>query len=257
MRAGIYSITNNVDGKVYIGQSQDVDKRCRYHFIILRNGNHINKHLQNAYNKYGENSFTFDIIEECCVDSLDEREIFYIEKLKAFNNGYNMTIGGGGRRGYQLSDESKEKIRQALYGNKAFLGRKHSDETKKKISIANKGHEVSEKQRLQISESQKGRKRPPITEEHRRKLSEWQKGKKRKPLSEEHKNKIGASLKGKTRSPEACRNISEGQKGKVMSEETKRKMSIAAKNRVVSEETRAKLSESTRLYWERKRMEGK
>ena len=74
MVVGIYKITNKVNGKCYIGQSQDIATRFREHRYLLRQNKYGNNKIQNAWNKYGEENFTFEIIEECVIDELDERK---------------------------------------------------------------------------------------------------------------------------------------------------------------------------------------
>lgn len=100
---GIYKITNKINGKTYIGQSVNIKQRWAEHKANLRNNKHENPYLQNAWNKYGENNFTFKVIEECEQSELDDKEIYWISEYcsyKDFENskGYNMTIGGGGTR---------------------------------------------------------------------------------------------------------------------------------------------------------------
>jgi len=109
--SGIYKIENIANGKVYIGQSSWLKKRMSVHVCKLRNGTHNNVHLQRSWNKYGEDSFRFDIVEKCDADRLDEREIYWIDSFDSYRNGYNQTIGGGGNRGYTYSDEVKQKMR--------------------------------------------------------------------------------------------------------------------------------------------------
>lgn len=107
---GIYKITNTVNGKCYIGQSTNLGKRIKKHIDTLLNGSNRNEHLQNAYNKYGAGCFTIEIIEECDENSLDEREIFWIDFYKSYDkdNGYNKTKGGTGGNGYlELYDEKE------------------------------------------------------------------------------------------------------------------------------------------------------
>lgn len=80
MTCGIYEIVNKVNGKRYVGSSVDVWRRSSGHKHRLRNGNASNKKLQNSWNKYGEDSFTFNVIEECPQDSLIEREQHHIDQ---------------------------------------------------------------------------------------------------------------------------------------------------------------------------------
>ena len=65
MNSGIYEIKNKINGKMYIGQSRNINKRRSYHLWKLRSNNHFNPLLQNSFNKYGEHNFEFIILEEC------------------------------------------------------------------------------------------------------------------------------------------------------------------------------------------------
>lgn len=97
--SGIYKITNCINNKVYIGKSIDIlNRRWPYHKNLLNNGTHINQHLQNAWNKYGEENFDFSIILECDKEELDKYEIYYIAVYKSYlpEYGYNKTYGGDG-----------------------------------------------------------------------------------------------------------------------------------------------------------------
>ena len=75
---GIYAIKNKVSGKIYIGQSTNIENRWYKHKTSLRHNYHGNYHLQCSWNKYGEDSFEFSVLEECEKDKLDEREIYWI-----------------------------------------------------------------------------------------------------------------------------------------------------------------------------------
>jgi group I intron endonuclease len=75
---GVYSITNLADGKRYIGQSAGVEKRLGEHKSLLKHGRHKNSHLQNAFSKYGYDSFSFDILCECSESELDSLECHWI-----------------------------------------------------------------------------------------------------------------------------------------------------------------------------------
>lgn len=97
---GIYRITNTVNGKSYVGQSGNIKTRFEQHRSELRHNKHDNDYLQNAWNKYGEENFIFEIIKLCSRDELDELEIYYIDYFKSYkdDNGYNLTLGGYGTR---------------------------------------------------------------------------------------------------------------------------------------------------------------
>lgn len=80
-----------------------------------------NQVLYKTMRKYGIENFKFEIIEECELDELDEKENCYIEKYNTYihaekSNGYNMTIGGESTRGYKHSEETKRKMSEARKG---------------------------------------------------------------------------------------------------------------------------------------------
>ena len=89
---GIYSITNINDNKIYIGSTfKSFIGRFKQHCNKLNQNKHPSLYLQNAWNKYGENSFIFRIVEVINEkDLLLDREKFYIEKYNSFENGYNL-----------------------------------------------------------------------------------------------------------------------------------------------------------------------
>ncbi len=89
---GIYKITNTVNGKCYIGQSRDIEARWKKHLSVYKSS--PDWELYRAFKKYGISKFTFEIIEECQINELNEREIYWIAQYDSFNNGYNMTLGG-------------------------------------------------------------------------------------------------------------------------------------------------------------------
>lgn len=104
---GIYAIENTASKKVYIGQAQDVRKRWNEHLRTLRLGNHGNSHLQRSWNKHGEASFRFVLLEECDVCDLDAREQAWIDTLEAVKEGYNISPTASTTRGYRHTDEAK------------------------------------------------------------------------------------------------------------------------------------------------------
>lgn len=92
---GIYKITNQISGKVYIGQSIDIERRWRHHrgsYAITDNRNELYQDMI----IYGKDNFSFEVIKECSADELNYWEKYYIRFYDSFNNGYNMTIGGMG-----------------------------------------------------------------------------------------------------------------------------------------------------------------
>lgn len=130
---GIYEIRNLSTGKVYIGQSKNIEKRWSDHKYQLRNQRHHNDFLQRAWNKYGENDFVFNILELVSEKHLPKTEEKYVIKLNSSNNsfGYNLTTGG---EDYIVSEytlnkkrkngQSKSVLQFSLDGD--FLRRWHS-----------------------------------------------------------------------------------------------------------------------------------
>lgn len=138
MISGIYLIQCTISGKSYIGQSKNVYSRIRDHKNKLKTNKHSNQYLQRAWNKYGEESFTFSECIYCPVEELDNYEKFYINLLDCINFGYNLESGGNLNK--TLSDISKQKMSLAKKGKPSILkGRKASDELKLKLSLAHKG----------------------------------------------------------------------------------------------------------------------
>lgn len=80
--SGIYRIINTKNKHSYIGQSVDIQSRIKSHFTELAKGRHGNSYLQHAFNKYGVNSFTYEVLEECRHGALNDREQYWIERLE-------------------------------------------------------------------------------------------------------------------------------------------------------------------------------
>ena len=105
---GIYKITNKVNGKIYIGQSVNIEQRWKAHRNTAYNmyDKNYDKPLYRAIRKYGLENFCFEIIEECLVSELNEKERYYISFYNSFFDGYNLTLGGDGSAHFI----NKEKI---------------------------------------------------------------------------------------------------------------------------------------------------
>lgn len=91
---GIYMITNNLNGKSYVGQSKHIKRRWREHSRGVEESV-----ISKAISKYGAENFSFSVVEKCRIKDLDKREIYYITKHNTFKDGYNMTVGGDGVKG--------------------------------------------------------------------------------------------------------------------------------------------------------------
>ena len=228
MTCGIYAIINKSTGKMYIGQSINIERRFKHHINHLNKGNHPNNYLQNVWNKYGEDDFNFNILLKCSENELDDEERKLINLYGTYKGGYNFTWGGDfnpmkhpeiakkvgeSKKGRPLSDETKKKISEA---NK---GKHHSDETKKKISEKLKGRVFSNETRKKMSDANKGKNNPNygkhLSKETKRKISDSKKGKNNpnygKHHSDDHKKKLSEKLKGRIFSNEHKKRLSEVQ----------------------------------------------
>lgn len=133
--SGIYICSCLPNGYSYVGQAQSLSKRKQQHISSLRNNNHHNKHLQRAWNKYGEENFSWEILELCSVDCLNEREQYWIDKYDSFNNGFNQTLGGDGLRGYCCSDETKKK--HAIASERMWTPERRQEQRDKMLGSSN------------------------------------------------------------------------------------------------------------------------
>ena len=158
----IYKITNNINGKIYIGKHSTDNLDDGYMGSGIR--------LHQTYNKYGIENFNKEYLAFCDTkDKLNQLEKFYIKKYNSQNReiGYNLTDGGDGGsvKGRHLKEETKKKMSEAATGEKnPFYGRHHSEETKKKLRKP-----MSEETKKKLSDIGKGRQ---LTDEHKRKISE-------------------------------------------------------------------------------------
>lgn len=95
-KTGIYRITNKVNGKSYVGQAVNIGIRWQKHISDSKNVKRPSYEypICRALRKYDIENFEFVILEECSIESLNDREIFWIAELDSFFNGYNQTMGG-------------------------------------------------------------------------------------------------------------------------------------------------------------------
>lgn len=162
----VYIHTNTVNGKRYVGQTCQKNPACRWHKD--GSGYKDNEHFTRAIKKYGWNAFTHVIVVSgLTLEEANLAESLLIEYFDTTNpsNGYNKK--GGGNNGF-MSEESKQRI------SKANKGRKRSSEYCKSLSERMKGHEVSHELRSILSEKCSGWHH---TEEERQKISEKNTGK--------------------------------------------------------------------------------
>lgn len=209
----IYKATNKINDKAYIGQT--------IKSLEIRKSQHISRALRErsdfyfyrAIRKYGVENFSWKIIDRCDnIKFLDDMEIFYIGYYNTFVDGYNLTFGG--KNGCQCLAETKKRLSVANKGKRSWLGKKHTEESKLKMSISRMGKKNHFYGKYH-------------SEETKRKMSEAQSGEKHhlygKHLSFETKQKLSKANSGKNSplfgthlSDETKRKISVGRVGKYM-----------------------------------------
>ena len=115
--SGVYRILNTINFKSYIGYSTGINYRWKNHKKLLRDNTHKNKHLQSAWNKYGESMFHFSIIEEL-PNTLLKKEYEIIETkwvihFDSVNKGYNQTLPGVYKKS-EIPINRKEKLNKVI-----------------------------------------------------------------------------------------------------------------------------------------------
>lgn len=239
----IYKITNLINGKCYVGQTKNFEKRIKSHQRTCVN---LKYYISNAIYKYGKDNFTYEILLTCedhLADQLEKENIIKFNSLVPY--GYNLISGGNTNK--NLSQVTKDKI------SRANRGKIRTEEHLKKLSIAlkgrispmkgvpnkHKGESLSARAKLNQSEGQK-RRWANYSVEKREQISDKRK---KYIISEETKRKISNSLKGhvppnkgKKMSAAACLKMSLSRMGKPahnkgipMSEEQKKKISLSKK----------------------------
>lgn len=248
---GIYKIQSKAKpDRIYIGSAVNLKHRWISHQSDLRLNKHVNRKLQNHYNKYGVEDLVFSVLLVCEKENLIQNEQYYLDSHKTYFNlcpiaGNNLGMKWSSesrhnlcvnwkprdnkRKGAHLTEETKQKLREAN------LGKKASKETKEKISIALKGRACSEETKRKISARHKGRVSPnkgkPMSEEQKNKLRIINKG---QIITEEQRRKLSISLKG---------NIP-WNKGKKLSEEHVKKLSDSHKNYIMPQAQRDNISKA-------------
>lgn len=214
---GIYSITNLVNGKRYIGScSRELRLRLKHHRSMLISNKHPNVGLQKSWNKHGKDKFRFEVIKLCPPEWCLQWEQFCIEFFDVTDKskGYNLSPTTGGVFGIKLSVRTRKKMSRSHLGIKMPAG------TGEKISKSLKGHTKYLKWRKSLSEAGRRRKHP---EEVKRKISE-------SLINNGGAQRISLANKGRKHSEEAKAKISAANKGKPKSLEHKLKIGLS--NRV-------------------------
>jgi group I intron endonuclease len=190
MNQVIYKIINILNNKFYVGSTTNQKVRFREHRKQLRGNRHHCKHLQSAWNKYGEDKFVFAVVEHVAnTDNLAIAEDVWLKlhfgQVHCYNSGATAVAPWRGvygaahpNFGKAVTLEQKAAISTTLkafyaedYANHPRVGTLHTEETKAKISAAKLanpqtpwlGKERSEATKQKISETQQGVKKAPRT----------------------------------------------------------------------------------------------
>lgn len=272
MTLGIYQIENKINGKIYIGSCSDenlhIEGRIEHgHFYRLRRGTHPNPKLQYAWNKYGEENFSWSILQEITdTTNILEIETEWLHKTKCYETGYNIAKDVlAPMKGRKMSEEAKAKIgskhRNRIVSEETrdkLRNRIISKETRRRISEAVKGRTFSEEQRINLSRGQYKRYRQLRGEEFTeeafqqylvdREAKELKKGPMSNETREQWREKLRSANLGKKLSLETREKMRQSQRArfdkeskKVVSEESRKKMSEAQKNRFKNKEERDKI----------------
>jgi group I intron endonuclease len=226
-KIGIYKIVSP-KGRIYIGQSNNILKRFSYYKNGYCKGQ---PRLLNSLKKYGYLNHTFSIIEECSIESLDERERYWQEFYKVLSKkGLNCVYTALENKDYE-GTASYMKKRKKLYKKKklteehklkialSWKYRKVSDETKLKQSQALLGKSKSEAHKKNISKARLGMK-----------FSEESKQKMRKPKSKEHLVKLMANIQKMKKPVLQCNSFGNVIKEWPSAAEAGRELNIASTN---------------------------
>ncbi len=171
----VYKIQSKVKPeRIYIGSTFDLRGRWASHMSELRHNRHHSIKLQNHFNKYGENDLIFSMILECEEESVINIEQYFIDALNPY---FNICKVAGNCKGVKHSEETRRKM------SLSSTGFRHSEETKAKMRLIAMGRKQSKEAREKMSLAKKG-------------VVPWNKGKKG-IYSDECRLKISNRRKGK------------------------------------------------------------
>lgn len=249
VQIGIYQIQSKCKSeRIYIGSSVNITKRWNYHLGNLKGNRHVNKRLQNHYNKYGKNDLMFSILIGCDQENLIANEQFFID---SYNPWFNLCKIASTTKGLKHTDECKKRMSEAKKGKPSTrIDFHHTEETKAIIREKRKNQIITESTKRKLSEFHKGNKwalGQKCSEEKKVRMSIRHKG---KITSIETKNKMrDAALKNLK--AKRIKDKIEGNKPKQKKYTFKRNAPSWNKGLKMSEESKAKLSASTkgRIPW--------
>lgn len=217
---GVYRITCTATGKNYIGSTKRIFRhRWDGHLSHLKSSRHVNRHLQNAWNKYGEHFFDFCVLESVqFIKDLIDCEQKWLDFYQAFDREYGYNIAARADRSCP-SEETKAKMRLSS------SGRKMSEQTKEKLRAINLGRKHTPETRAKLCTARNKR-----------------------TISDEAIAKMRLSLKGRKISADEIERMRQRQLGKRHTPETRAKMSATRKGKQLSEQDKINKSFAHRTY---------
>ncbi len=253
---GVYRIVNTVTGDCYVGSSAYVQSRKSEHFQRLRKQTHANIHLQRVFDKYGEESLVFEVLERPPVEKLIEREQHWIDTLEPT---YNIRKIAESNLGLKASDAAKAKQRQAwqaLSSEKQEEARQNLANGRQKMMemVANGEWQHSPETIEAIKQARASQVITPTmleTLKHGREIRKQVNPKPRQGMrnTEEHNQKIALSHLGMKATPESVEKMRTAKKGVKQSPEHIQKRAEGMRGHDVSEKNRQALAERSRKMW--------
>lgn len=158
---GIYKWTNKINGKIYIGQTIDLEKRKKqFLYLKKRYGGKIINDTRKKYNS--KDCWSYEVLEYCQPDELNEKEIYYIDLYNSTDRkiGYNNTIGGDGSIGYVWTDEAKRKVSEGLKLHHHIW----TNEERKAFGDAQRGEKNPNYKRVMTDEEREKRRKSSLGE---------------------------------------------------------------------------------------------
>lgn len=138
--AFIYVITNDINGKQYVGKTNNsIEQRFKEHISDSKKRRCENRPLYAAMNKYGVEHFSIEMLEECSSEDSSERETYWIQQLNTYGNtGYNATLGGDSKHYYDYNELSQAYLELGTV--KAVCDKYHCD--RHTVQVACKENDV-------------------------------------------------------------------------------------------------------------------
>lgn len=231
--SGVYRVVNMMSNTTYIGSSVNITARLYQHKRMLATGKHTNAHLQCAWNKYEQGSFTFEPLVSCDRGLLARKEQSFIDAYTEHGMSlYNLMPSAKSRVGFVVSCETRAKMSKASIGSQNARGHKWSPEMYERMRLVRSEQVCSDETRVKMSTAMKIR--------HARGEKVSRVG---AALSPAHRAAISAFMKGRKH-----------MLGKRLTPEQRARFSLAMMGHTVTDKGRANMSKAAKLREARKRL---